>query len=85
MWTFYILLSPTVNKYYIGFTGDTMEERLRKHNSKHKGFTGGAEDWKVVYTESYESKAVCSAREIQVKKWKSRRLIGKLIGSVHPD
>ena len=28
--------------------GDKMEERLRKHNSSHKGFTGHVGDWKVM-------------------------------------
>jgi predicted GIY-YIG superfamily endonuclease len=42
---FYILRSETLQKYYLGHTGDTLEERLRKHNSNHKGFTGRADDW----------------------------------------
>ncbi|MBL7910664.1 MAG: GIY-YIG nuclease family protein [Bacteroidia bacterium] len=37
----YILFSPSKNKYYVGHTGDDLVERIRKHNSNHKGFTGG--------------------------------------------
>ena len=48
---FYILYSPFLNKYYIGHTGDTIAERVRRHNTNHKGFTGGIGDWKVVYME----------------------------------
>ena len=33
-----------------------MEQRLRRHNSNHKGFTGPVNDWKVVYTEMFEEK-----------------------------
>ena len=85
MWTFYILYSPTLNKYYIGHTGDRLEERVRKHNSHHKGFTGGHGDWKVVYKESFTTKEEAYRREREVKSWKSRKLIEKLIGSEHPD
>jgi putative endonuclease len=63
----YILFSPTQNKYYIGHTGDAIEERLRKHNSNHKGFTGKVNDWKVVYTEAYGTKELAYARERENK------------------
>jgi len=56
-----------------------LEERLRKHNSKHKGFTGKSADWKIVYTECFLSKSDAYARERQVKAWKSRKLIEVLI------
>ncbi|WP_333908728.1 GIY-YIG nuclease family protein [Marinigracilibium pacificum] len=36
----YILYSRILDKYYVGHTGDLLTERLRKHNSNHKGFTG---------------------------------------------
>ncbi len=37
---FYILHSPSKDKYYIGATCDTLESRLAKHNMKHLGYTG---------------------------------------------
>jgi putative endonuclease len=76
----YILFSSTLNKYYIGHTGDELQERLRKHNSNHKGFTGSIPDWDYVYTEKFETKTEAYARERQIKSWKSRKLIEKLIG-----
>ena len=85
MWTFYILYSLSKDSYYIGFTGDTIEERLRKHNTNHKGFTGGIGDWEIKYKEIYQSKAEAINREIQIKKWKSKKMIEKLIGSKHSD
>jgi putative endonuclease len=75
---FYILHSTKRNKYYIGST-QNLEERLRKHNSNHKGFTGGVGDWEIVYFETYDSKNLAYARERQVKKWKSKIAIEKLI------
>jgi putative endonuclease len=56
-----------------------MEERLRKHNSNHKGFTGKALDWAVVYMELFFSKKSASLREREVKNWKSRTKIEQLI------
>ena len=85
MWTFYILYSEFLDKYYVGHTGDSLLQRLRRHNTDHKGFTGGVGDWKVVYTESFNSKEEAYRREREVKKWKSRKLIEKLISSEHPD
>jgi putative endonuclease len=79
MWTFYILFSPSANKYYIGFTGDSMEERLRKHNTNHKRFTGGIGDWQIANTESFATKDEAMQRESTVKKWKSRKMIEALI------
>ena len=85
MYTFYILFSPSLNKYYIGYTSESIDERLRKHNSNHKGFTGGQGDWKVAYSEILQTKKEAFRRERQVKNWKSRKLIEKLINSEHPD
>ncbi|MBN1637413.1 MAG: GIY-YIG nuclease family protein, partial [Ignavibacteriales bacterium] len=61
--------------------------RLKKHNSNHKGFTGKTNDWKIVYSEIFQTKEKAYAREREVKKWKSRKKIETLIrkGSEHPD
>ena len=75
----YILHSQKINKFYIGATSDSMEERLRKHNSNHKGFTGRANDWKLVYSEEYNSMVLALKREKEIKKWKSSLRIKKLI------
>jgi len=50
----YVLHSASLDKFYIGFTADDIIERLKKHNSNHKGFTGGYGDWTVYYTESFD-------------------------------
>lgn len=81
----YILKSETLGKYYIGHTCDTLNERLRKHNSNHKGFTGRVNDWKIVYTETYDNKQSAYSRERQIKSWKSKSKIEGLFGSEHPD
>jgi putative endonuclease len=78
----YILYSNALDKYYVGFTGDNIEERLRKHNTNHKGFTGGKGDWVIKYTETYLTKEEAYLRERQIKKWKSRKLIAQLVQSI---
>jgi len=83
---FYILYSPSAARYYIGHTTEALDERLRKHNSFHKGFAGKFQDWFIVYTESCADKNSAYRRELEVKRWKSKIRIEKLIhGSAHPD
>jgi len=81
----YILYSATRNAYYVGSTGDILAERVRKHNTNHKGFTGHAGDWELKYKELYDTKSAALKREAQIKKWKSRKRIEQLIGLAHPD
>ena len=82
LFTFYILYSSTRNRFYIGYTGERIEERLRRHNSNHSGFTGSVNDWTVVYAETFSEKSLAAKREREVKAWKSRARIEKLIGKV---
>ena len=76
----YILFSEELNKYYVGSTGDEIQERLRRHNSNHKVFTGGIGDWEIKYFEIFDELPTTRKRELQIKKWKSRIMIEKLIG-----
>jgi len=78
-YTVYILYSVFLNRYYVGYTGSTMKSRLRKHNSDQKGFTGKNPDWVIRYTEPYSTKKEAMNRERQIKGWKSRIKIEKLI------
>jgi putative endonuclease len=75
----YILYSTMLDKFYVGFTGDELAERLRKHNSNHRGFTGSVADWEIIYTEIFETETEARKRELQIKKWKSRKMIEELI------
>lgn len=84
MFHVYILYSDSRNTYYIGYTGDNLRERLRKHNSNHKGFTGKSGDWKMVYTEPYSTKEEASERERKIKSWKSRKKVEILVNSATP-
>ena len=68
-----------MDKYYIGSTKE-IESRLEKHLSNHKGFTSKAKDWVLKYQETFSSNSDALKRELQIKKWKSRKMIEKLIG-----
>ena len=81
MYQVYILYSEIKNRFYIGFTSDILAERIRRHNSNHQGFTGKTGDWKLVYSEKFEAKEGAMKREKEIKMWKSRKMIEKLIGS----
>ena len=78
----YILYSNLKNKFYIGYTSDELSERLRKHNTDHKGFTGGVGDWELKYSEQYSTKSEAMKREKEIKNWKSRKMIEKLISNI---
>jgi len=82
----YILFSPTKNKYYVGYTSQSIHERLKKHNTNHKGFSGSVADWEIKHQEYFKDKLEALKRERQIKSWKSRKVIETLIaGSNHPD
>jgi len=81
MYYVYILYSKEIDAYYVGYTGDSLDERLRKHKTNHKGFTSRAKGWIYCYTEPYTSKSDAYSREREIKKKKSRIYIKSLIES----
>ena len=86
MYSVYIIYSPKLDKYYIGYSSD-VENRLRKHNSNSKGFSNLGKPWILMYSELFDSKKEAMAREKQLKNWKNRERLEALIkvGSEHPD
>ena len=77
----YILFSASLDKFYIGSTGDSLIERIRKHNTNHGGFTARANDWELLYSEEFLDKTLALKREKEIKSWKSRKRIQCLIQS----
>ncbi len=80
----YIIQSQTTGKYYIGYTSD-LKARIEQHNhhlnSKSKTTAKFPGPWILVYSELYLSKTEAIVREKQIKSWKSRKAIEKLINS----
>lgn len=75
----YILYSTSLDRYYIGHTCEDVQERLRKHLSNHSGFTAKGKDWKIVLTEHFSNKSDAYKREMELKSWKSKKRIEKLV------
>ena len=75
----YILYSKKLDKYYIGHTGTSLDDRLIKHLAEHSGFTSKAKDWEIVFSKSFDTKEEAYSFEREIKKWKSRRAIENLI------
>ncbi|MFP4622436.1 MAG: GIY-YIG nuclease family protein, partial [Bacteroidales bacterium] len=46
MYYFYILYSKTTGLYYIDHTGE-LSGRIKRHKSRHKGFTNKTPDWEL--------------------------------------
>ena len=73
--TVYILFSKSTDKFYVGYTTMGIDERLRRHLSNHKGFTGRIKDWELFYFEKFPEKSEAIKREKEIKSWKSKSKI----------
>ncbi|MCB9195134.1 MAG: GIY-YIG nuclease family protein [Flavobacteriales bacterium] len=67
-YTVYILYSVLGNKFYTGYTSTNIDERIRKHKSNHKGFTGKYLDWETVFTFKTSEKNEALRLEQKIKK-----------------
>lgn len=76
----YILKSLKSSKYYIG-ASENMEERLKFHNTGKVKSTKRDRPWIVVYREGFTTLRKARKRELQIKRWKSRKAIERLIKS----
>lgn len=78
MYVMYILQSVKTGKYYIGCTKN-LKKRLYKHNSGSVPSTKAYRPWKIVYREPLDTITEARKRENQIKSWKKRSRIEKLI------
>jgi putative endonuclease len=80
MFITYILKSQVSGSYYVGSCED-IATRLKQHN---KGFVTSTKryvPWDLIYTEGYLTLKEARTREKQLKSWKKRSMIEKLIAS----
>ncbi|MCG9898906.1 MAG: GIY-YIG nuclease family protein [Hydrotalea sp.] len=77
--TVYIIYSAAVDRLYVGQTSN-LQDRLYRHNHSGSKSTKKANDWRVVYTEVFETRTEAIARENAIKRKKSREYMQKLIG-----
>ncbi|WP_439483517.1 GIY-YIG nuclease family protein [Cyclobacterium plantarum] len=79
MFTVYALYSEKFDKIYIGFTSN-LQKRLISHNELGtKGWTIRYRPWKVIHTETFESKIEAMNREKYLKTGVGREFIRNLI------
>ncbi|MGC1619737.1 MAG: GIY-YIG nuclease family protein [Candidatus Acidiferrum sp.] len=76
----YILQSETTHRYYVGSTNDLVR-RLEEHGRGHTLSTRERGPWTLVYQEQCESLLEARRRELEIKRWKSSKMIQALIKS----
>ena len=79
----YILQSLKDHKYYIGETTD-VDRRLIFHNSGRQRSTRHRIPFKLVLTETFETRKEALKREKQIKSWKGGEALKKLIEGRSP-
>ncbi len=62
----YAIYSKSLDIIYVGQTND-IEKRLKLHLKGYSKYTSRANDWKLFYTESKESRTDVVIRERQLK------------------
>lgn len=80
----YILFSQSINRFYIGYSGD-VTKRVKQHNENTSDkYTGRAKDWviKAVFKTPTKSDAIVLERFL--KKQKSSVFIEKIIDPNYP-
>lgn len=80
MFNLYILQSKINGAYYIGSCEDA-QVRLSQHNKGLVPSTKRYVPWCMIYTEEYDTLSQARKREDQIKSWKKRSAIEKLITS----
>lgn len=74
----YILQSQLDNRYYVGATSD-IERRLGEHNAGKVPSTKPFRPWVSKYLEKFDTLSLARKREKQIKNWKKRSAIERLI------
>ena len=78
---FYILYSPSLDRYYTGITTTDIESRIQKHNASTYGrhYTSQTSDWQLRLDIPCATYAIARKMELYVKRMKSRKFIEKII------
>jgi len=78
MYYVYILYSSNYDRYYIGQTND-LKQRVSRHSSGYVRSTRHYLPMKLVYSESYASRAEAMRRETELKSKKSKIFLAELV------
>ncbi|MDP3764868.1 MAG: GIY-YIG nuclease family protein [bacterium] len=80
MFYIYILKSKINGAYYVGSTKNICI-RLKMHNNSLVKSTKRYMPWEVIYSEKFPSLSDARNRELQIKSWKKRLAIERLINT----
>ena len=78
MYYTYILYATKYDRYYVGQT-NSISKRLVRHNAGYVKSTKKFKPWKMVYYEKFITRKESLRKETEIKKWKSKKMIQKLI------
>jgi len=78
MFKVYILKSEDFLRYYIGHTKN-INKRIERHNKGYIRSTKAYRPWKIIYTESFNTKQEAYRRELEIKAYKGGGAFKRLI------
>jgi len=76
----YILQSTPTKRFYIGQTKN-VQTRLAYHNANFSKSLKNRGPWELVHREEYTTRSEAVRREHQIKSWKDRDMIERLVSA----
>ena len=80
MYYVYVLWSPTAGRSYVGSSGD-VDVRVLRHNAGHSKATKHGIPWRLVYTESFVTRAQAVQREMYYKTGRGREELKAILAA----
>ncbi len=74
----YVLKSQRDNIRYVG-SGESPQERLRRHNNGDYRITKGHRPWRLVYQERFTTQSEAYCRELFLKSGAGRKLLDEVL------
>ena len=74
MFFIYILYSKSRGRFYIGYTQD-IKERINRHNMGRERHTKSGAPWKLIHSESFETRSAAMKQENKIKKRGAKRYL----------
>ena len=74
------ILKLNDGSYYVGSTS-RLEDRLKNHDDRKVKSTKNNLPFELIYNEKHKTRCEAQSREYQIKKWKSRKAIERLINT----
>jgi len=78
MFHVYILYSRSLDRHYVGQTGN-IDERLRFHSTHSTPYTAKTNDWQLVFLERVATRKAAMTLERRIKQAKSRMALARYI------